>query len=673
MDNPPFFDRDLSWLSFNYRVLMEAKNSSVPLLERLRFIAIYSSNLDEFFRVRVSNIRSIERIDKKKIRKSTEVSSGLLSTIRDVINDQLNEYGQALQQILKELEEKQIMVQSPIEDLTEHSQEVLGKYFRTKVLAYLRPYIFDINEGEPFLNNQLLYLALKLRNEDKTYFAYVNIPSDVLPRFYHINEKDTHHFVYLDDIIRANIGMVLPAFEIEECRAIKLNKDAELNIDDEYSGDLVEKIQKQIKKRDLGAPSRFLYDGASSTDLIQKFSEAFRLEDNDLVAGGRYHNLNDFFQVYNPTSTSIEFEKEPGVPNLTIDRKQSVMKAMESQDEMLHFPYQDYSYVLQFFNEAASDVDVTDIYVTFYRMASESIIGEALISAANNGKKVIVFMELKARFDEANNLKWSERMKAAGIKIIYSIPGLKVHAKVALVKKKGGRNYGFFGTGNLNEKTAKIYCDYGLFSCDPGMTNELFQVFKFLHKKKEPAGFNDLIVSQFNAIDRFTALIDREIEHARKGKTARLIVKVNNLQEKQMIQKLYEAAEAGVNVTVLARSICCLVPGTHGIKVLRLVDRYLEHARAFYFHNDGVPELYLGSADWMNRNLHSRIEVCFPLKDDRLKQQIIDILELQIADNTNVVELDQELSNVSRSSAEESVNAQAQTRDLVEQWNIDEL
>ncbi len=668
MENPPFFDRDLSWISFNYRVLMEANNPSVPLLERLRFIAIYSSNLDEFFRVRVSNIRSIEQIDKKKIRKSAEVSTGLLSQIREVIGKQLNEYGLSLQKILKELAEQKIIVQAPIENLSAESQAKLGKYFRTKVLAYLRPYIFGMNDGEPFLNNQMLYLALKLKKEDQTHFAYVNIPSDVLPRFYHIKEGDSHQFVYLDDIIRANIGRVLPDFEIVECVAIKLNKDAELYIDDEYSGDLVEKIEKQIKKRDLGAPSRFLYDAASSEELIAKLSEAFALEENDLVAGGRYHNLNDFFQIYNPTATNLEYEKLPEVPSFNIDEAQSVMKAMEAKDQLLHFPYQDYSYVLQFFNEAASDTEVTDIYVTFYRMAANSIIGEALISAANNGKKVIVFMELKARFDEANNLKWSERMKEAGIKIIYSLPGLKVHAKVALVKKKG-RNYGFFGTGNLNEKTAKIYCDYGLFSCDPGMTDELQQVFKFLHKRKAPAGFNDLIVSQFNAIDKFLSLIDREITHAQGGKKARLIIKVNNLQEKQMIEKLYEAAEAGVEVTVLARSICCLVPETAGIKVFRLVDRYLEHARAFYFYNDGDPDLYMGSADWMNRNLHSRIEVCFPLKDQNLKRQIIDILELQISDNTNVVELDSELNNVYRTVPSEKVNAQSQTRDLVRQWN----
>lgn len=668
MENPPFLDRDLSWISFNYRVLMEAKNQAIPLIERLWFIAIYSANLDEFFRVRVSNIRSIEQIDKKKIRKSTEVAPGLLDQIREVVSNQLNEYGQVLGDILEALKTKGIIVQAPVESLSPDSQEELGRYFRTKVLAYLRPYIFDHNQNPPFLKNQLLYLALKLKKGDQTCFGYVNIPSDVLPRFYVIKEADTHHFVCLDDIIRANLDMALPTYELEECKSIKLNKDAELYIDDEYSGDLVEKIQKQIKKRDLGAPSRFLYDSSASKDLIDQFSKVFALSDHDLVAGGRYHNLNDLFQVYNPTPVALEYEKLPLVANPFIDASRSVLKAMEEQDQLMHFPYQDYSYVLQFFNEATAHADVTDIFVTFYRMAADSIIGEALISAANNGKKVVVFMELKARFDEANNLNWSERMKEAGIKVIHSMPGLKVHAKVALVKKKGSF-YGFFGTGNLNEKTAKIYCDYGLFTCDKALTQELHQVFKFLHKRKEPAPFKELIVSQFNAIDRFSSLIDREVEHARQGKAARIIIKVNNLQEKQMIEKLYDATAAGVTVTVLARSICCLVPGTYGIQVLRLVDRYLEHARAFYFHNDGQSELYLGSADWMNRNLHSRIEVCFPLKNPTLKQQILEILELQISDNTNMVELDAELNNNYRNPEPKPINAQLETRALVHKWN----
>ena len=668
MNDYPFFDRDLSWISFNYRVLMEAQNPDVPLLERLRFLAIYSSNLDEFFRVRVANIRSIEQIDKKKIRQSTGVQSGLLERIRAEASQQLPEYGRTLGTVLDALKEKNIVVGASIEELSPAHQEELGDYFRSKVLAYLRPHIFGVSDAAHFLKNQVLYLGLKLQRGEELAYAYVNIPSHELPRFQHLKDGAVNYFVYLDDIIRTYIGMVFPTYEILECKSIKLNKDAGLYIEDEYAGDLVEKIEKQIKKRDLGAPSRFLYDGSMSQEMLQQFVDAFALEAGDLVEGGTRHNLNDLFQVYNPTGLSLEYPRAHPVRSKAMDHSRSVLKAMETADQLLHFPYQSYDYVLQFFNEASASSRVKEIYVTFYRMAADSVIGEALISAANNGKKVVVFMELKARFDEANNLKWSSRMKEAGIKIIYSMPGLKVHAKVALVRAKD-RDYGFFGTGNLNEKTAKIYCDYGLFSCDPQMTSELYQVFKFLHKKKEPAGLNDLIVSQFNAIDQFKALIDREVALARSGQEGRIIVKVNNLQEKQMIGKLYEAAANGVKVTVLARSICCLVPGTEGIEVLRLVDRYLEHARAFYFLNAGHEEVYLGSADWMNRNLHSRIEVCFPVKAPALRQQIIDVLELQIADHTNVVSLDADLKNHYRPSEGARVNAQSATRALVEDWN----
>ncbi|MEM9329663.1 MAG: polyphosphate kinase 1, partial [Bacteroidota bacterium] len=496
--------------------------------------------------------------------------------------------------------------------------------------------------------------------------------SDVLPRFQFVPGEDgSHHFVYLDDIVRDNVGLVFQGFNVLECKSVKLNKDADLHIDDEYSGDLVEKIQKQIQKRNLGTPSRFLYDKSMSMEMVNYFTMAFNLKESDLVAGGRYHNLSDYFQVFNPSTNDLEYEKLSPLRSSSLDAYQSILEAISDRDHLLHFPYQTYDYVLQFFSEAAIDPDVEEIYVTFYRMAKDSVIGEALISAANNGKKVIVFMEVKARFDEENNLLWSTRMKNAGIKIIYSIPGLKVHAKVALVRKKD-KSFGFFGTGNLNEKTAKIYCDYGLLTCDEGMTSELLQVFKFLHKKKTPENFSDLIVSQFNAIPTFTSLIEREIAAAKKGQPARIVIKVNNLEEQDMIANLYQAAEAGVTVTVLARSICCLVPQTLGIKVVRLVDRYLEHARVFYFHNEGREEVYLGSSDWMKRNLHHRVEVSFPIKEQTLKDQIITIINLQLADNMNAVTLDEQMQNNPVPPAEPAVNAQLSTYHQVATWNSPE-
>ncbi len=659
-----FIDRDLSWISFNYRVLLEAKNPKVPLLERLRFIAIYSSNLDEFFRVRVAAIRSIREIDKKKINESAGVGKDLLKEIHSTISGQLDEYGQTLRAILSELNGKGIFIPDSLDQLSSQHKLEVSHYFKTKVLAYLRPYIFDRSTASPFLNNQQLYLAMRLQKDGEECFGYVNIPSDQLPRYYHIQDNDNHYFLYLDDIVRDNIGLVFPGFEVLECKSVKLNKDADLHIDDEFSGDLVEKIEKQIKKRNLGTPSRFLYDRSMSEDLIDFFTDTFELAESDLVAGGRYHNLNDLFGIFNPTRHKLEYDRQQPITHAAIERSNSLLKCLEAQDCLLHFPYQSYDYVLQFFNEAAVDPDVKEIYVTFYRMAGESVIGEALISAANNGKKVIVFMELKARFDEENNLRWASRLKEAGVKIIYSIPGLKVHAKVALVRKKK-ISYGFFGTGNLNEKTAKIYCDHGLLSTNKDLTAELFQVFRFLHKRKSPDPFKHLIVSQFNAIDKFSALIDREIKNQKKGKSARIVIKLNNLEEKQMIAKLYEAAEAGVDVELLVRSICCLVPETSGIRVTRIVDRYLEHARVFHFWNDGNEEVYLGSSDWMTRNLHRRVEVCFPIFDKKLKEEILAILKLQLQDNSNAVLLDPEMKNVAIRNDHSLVNAQHDTYAMV--------
>ncbi len=669
MPDYPYYDRDLSWISFNYRVLMEARNQSVPLLERLRFAAIYSSNLDEFVRVRVASIRSIQEIDKQKITESAGVEPGLLTDIRATLRSHLQDYGAVLEDILARFKEKGIHLGAFLDMLSEEQKAEISYHFRSRILAYLRPHVFGVSGVEPFLNNQQLYLGLRLEKGGKEYFAYVNIPSDVLPRFQFIPGADgQYYFVYLDDIVRDNVGLVFQGYTVLECKSVKLNKDADLHIDDEYSGDLVEKIEKQIQKRNLGTPARFLYDKSMSMEMVNYFTMAFNLKESDLVAGGRYHNLNDYFQIFNPSKHDLEYEKLAPLRSKQIDEYPSILEAMEQGDRLLHFPYQTYDYVLQFFSAAAVDPDVEEIYVTFYRMAKDSVIGEALISAANNGKKVVVFMEVKARFDEENNLLWSSRMKAAGIKIIYSIPGLKVHAKVALVRKKE-KSYGFFGTGNLNEKTARIYCDYGLLSCDEVMTNELYQVFRFLHKKKQPEELSQLIVSQFNAIPTFTNLIDREIALAKEGKKGKLIVKVNNLEESHMIAKLYEAAEAGVDVTVLARSICCLVPDTFGIRVVRLVDRYLEHARVFYFQNDGNEEVYMGSSDWMSRNLHRRVEVTFPVKDPSLRQEILTVVKLQLADNTNAVALSKDMENVPVPEGNPKVNAQRDTYLQVKEWN----
>lgn len=652
------FDRDLSWLSFNYRVLMEAMDKSVPLLERLKFIAIYSSNLDEFFRVRVANIRNLERIDKKKINKQIEVEpTSLLTQIHEVVNSQLSEYGATFEEIIEELKKSGVHVCTNTSEIPKSFNEDLLHYFKTKVAGHLRVIKVD-KATELFLDNQAIYLAIRFKSGES---VVINIPSERLGRFYRGVHNETSYFVFLDDVIRVHLDIIFPNKEVLECLTIKLNKDADLQIDDEFEGNLVRKIEKQIQKRNIGAPSRFLYDPNMSDKLLKMLALKLQLTQEDLTSGGRYHNLNDLFQV-SSKKDGLNYSPLPVIPARELEESRSLLKKIEEKDILFNFPYQSYDYVLQFFNEAAIDPEVEEINVTFYRMAKNSMIGEALISAAKNGKKVAVFMEVKARFDEKNNLEWAKRLRDAGAKIVYSLPGLKVHAKVALVKKKD-KMYGFFGTGNLNEKTSEIYCDVGLLSVHKEMTLELSYVFQHLVTKYSPPEFNHLIVSQFGALEKFSELIDREIKNAEAGKEARIIIKVNNLQEETLIKKLYEAADKGVDVKLIVRSICCLVP-KKTLKVKRIVDRFLEHSRTFYFFNDGNPEMFLGSADWMNRNLHRRIEVCFPILNDEMKQEILTIMKFQWQDDLKGVWLSAKMKN-KRPKKEHNLRAQVATYEFL--------
>lgn len=633
---------------------MEAMDDSVPLLERLRFIAIYSSNLDEFFRVRVASIRNIKEIDKKKINKRLDFNAKtLLGDIHVEVKTQLDEYGKILDHIVKELANNKHVICTHTDQIPKELGTDLLHYFKTHVSAFLRPISID-NAKTLFLDNQAIYLVIKTE-EQKSFL--VNIPTNHLPRFSKYHFKDETYYVFLDDVIRQHADLLFPGMKITGMHAIKLNKDADLQIDDEFSGNLVRKIEKQIQKRNLGSPSRFLFDSEIDEEMLKILGEKLKLAAEDMVVGGRYHNLNDFFQI-SISDPKLVYPQQSPIRSSDLEKSRSILERIESQDHLLHFPYQSYDYILQFFNEASIDPDVEEINVTFYRMAKNSLIGESLISAAKNGKKVAVFMEVKARFDEQNNLEWAIKMKEAGVKVIYSLPGLKVHAKVALVKKKDIM-YGFFGTGNLNEKTSEIYCDHGLLTVNKSMTQELSYVFEHLLTKYTPPPFEQLIVSQFGAYEKFIEKIDREVKHAESGKEARIIIKVNNLQEQALINKLYEACEKGVDIKLIVRSICCVVPNEN-LKVKRIVDRYLEHGRIFYFHNDDAQEVYLGSADWMERNLHRRIEVCFPIHDDLMKQELLTILKFQWKDDIKGVWLSPEMKN-DRPEKEGKVRAQTAT------------
>jgi polyphosphate kinase len=489
-------------------------------------------------------------------------------------------------------------------------------------------------------------------------YALLNIPSDQLPRFFElpaIGEK--HYLLFLDDVIRENLTEIFPGYKMHGAYAVKLTRDAELNLEDEFTGDLAEKIEKQLGKRDIGSATRFLFDGRMPAEVREFVKSHFSLPDNEMVEGGRYHNLKDMGSLPNPCGKALTYESWPSVPHPEFNTSRSIFKTIAEDERLLHLPYHSYNYILRFFNEAAIDPQVKEIYITLYRVAANSHIVNALISAAKNGKRVTVFVELKARFDEANNLKWSKKMKAAGVKIINSIPGLKVHAKIALVRRlEDGKmnHYSLLATGNFNETTGRFYTDHVFFTSKKEFSDDLQQLFFYLQSRLQPEqfgkiSFKHLLVSQFNMIKRFGKMIDREIENAKAGLPSHIIIKVNNLQEREMVVKLYEASRAGVKVELIVRSICCVAPGIEGqsenITIRRIVDRYLEHARIFMFYNNGDPEFYMGSADWMSRNLHSRIEVIFPVYDNRLKKQINDILQIQLSDTKKAVLFRADLSN----------------------------
>ncbi|MGB3008317.1 MAG: polyphosphate kinase 1 [Chitinophagaceae bacterium] len=682
-----FLNRDLSWLSFNHRVLQEAAETSVPLFNRISFLSIFSSNLDEFFRVRMPSVFAFTSIDAKKTSIRDEYPKDLVQQVKNTVDLQLEEFGRILtKQILPELLKNQICLYYNEPVRAEHI-ETVREYFLSKVLSFLQPVILQKDgQSKVFLENNALYFIVEIESVEqsgKHQYAILNIPSANLSRFTELPMLgDDHYLLFLDDIIRENLPEVFPGFAIHGAWSVKLTRDAEMALADEFTGDLAEKIEKQLERREGGHATRLLFDKTmtdDARDFIQKYLE---LRKEELVAGGRYHNLKDLGGLPNPVKGKLSYATWSPVAHPGFNNHQSIFQSIEAGEKLLHLPYHSYNYILRFFNEAAIDPYVKEIYVTLYRVASDSHIVNALISAVKNGKKVTVFVELKARFDEANNLKWSKKMKAAGIRIINSIPGLKVHAKIALVKRwdnKQWQNYSFMATGNFNEATGRFYTDHVFFTRNPVFSEELEKLFIYLQSRTQPVlygkiSFQHLLVSQFNMIKRFNKLIDREIKNAKKGRPSGIIIKLNNLQERDMITRLYEASQAGVKVQLLVRSICCLAPGISGqsenITVHRIVDRYLEHARVFVFHNNGEPEYFMGSADWMNRNLHSRIEVIFPIYDPVLQKELSDILQLQLKDNVKAVLVTGNLENKRIENTEPRLSAQQAIYDYVKSLKV---
>ncbi|MBI5917687.1 MAG: polyphosphate kinase 1 [Bacteroidetes bacterium] len=655
----PFYHRDLSWLSFNYRVLQEAKDPTVPLLERLKFLAIYSNNLDEFFKVRVANHRNLMRVGKKTRQVFDYSPKAILKQILRIVNRQQQEFSEIFEkQIVPELGKQRIFLKRRL-DLGPKQRAFVEQYFNENMLPYVQPVLLIKGKIRPFLNNASLYLMVHMEDKEdcSEQYAIVKVPSEHLPRFIQLPSLNgRRELIMLDDIVRHCVSDMFPGYNIQDTYSIKLTRDAELYIDDEYSGDLLTKIRSSLTKRHVGPPSRFVYDREMPPELLQFLIESFKLKKTDLLVEGRYHNNFDFFKF--PDFGLAELKNKPLHPLKfkPLEDAPDFFKALRERDHLLALPYHSYHSVVHFFEKAAQDPQVTHIKITQYRVARRSRIMNALMEAVENGKQVFVFIEVKARFDEEANLEWGERLEAAGVKVAYSLPGVKIHSKLAWVLRKeaaGQQVYTYLSTGNFHEDTAKIYGDFGLFTTDVRLTEEVARVFSFLETGQHPKeNFRHLLVGQFQMREKIEQLIDREIANARAGKPCGINFKLNSIQDEKMIAKLYEASQAGVPIRLIIRGICSIVPDVPGVsenfEIISIIDRYLEHARVFIFHNEGQEDIYLASADLMTRNLKWRVETVFPVYDEAVRQQIRDVIELQWRDNTKARIIDRERTNTYR-------------------------
>jgi len=663
-----FINRELSWLSFNERVLQEASDPTVPIVERLRFLGIYSNNLDEFFRVRVANLRRLIPLHHKHIDGYDGTPNELYKEIRKTVMKQQMKFELAYEQIVKELAEENIfhVDESNIND------SMLGElenYFNLKLKHAIVPIMLDKMTPFPRLKDSSIYLAVKIITGKKKRFALIQIPTE-FPRFYRIKQKEKEYVILLDDIIRIHLKSIFSIFSFDEIEAytFKFTRDAELNLDDDLSVSLVEKIEKSLKLRKKGKPVRFVYDEKMPKDLLDLLLSALNLKFGiNTIPGGKYHNFKDFISFPNFERKDFLFIPQPPVNHPELENQKSLIKKILEKDILLHFPYQRFDYVVDLLREAAIDPKVTSIKINIYRVAAHSQVMNALMAAVLNGKNVTVVMELQARFDEEHNVYWANTLKDNGARVIYGLQDLKVHSKLMQITRFVNHKeelITYVGTGNFNEKTALVYSDLGLLTAEPSVSKEVKKIFRLLENNLDRGVFKLLMVSPFNTRRKLNSLIDVEISNAKKNVPSLIRIKLNNLTDPKIIEKLYEASSAGVKIEMIIRGICCLVPGVKGksenIKVISIVDRYLEHTRFFIFHNNGHPLYFITSADLMERNLDKRIEVACPILNDKLKKEIDIIFKYQWKGTTKVREIRKDLKNVYRQPKGEKFHAQGE-------------
>ena len=663
-------NRELSWLAFNERVLQEAMDPKVPIVERMRFLGIYSNNLDEFFRVRVANIRRIIGVQKKQIAGFSGTPTELYNEIRKTVMKQQLKFESTYQQLLSELEKHSIF---HVDDTNCSGTMLveLSNYFNTKLKHAIVPIILEKSTPFPRLKDSSIYLAVRMLSENKktVKFALIKIPSE-FPRFYRIKEGEKEYVLLLDDIIRLHLKNIFSIFTFDtvEAYTFKFTRDAELNLDDDLAFTLIEKIEKSLKQRKKGKPVRFVYDEKMPKDLLDHLLKSLNLKFGiNTIPGGKYHNFKDFMSFPSFEHPEFLYPAQPPVNHPDLEGQKSLIKTILAKDILLHFPYQRFDYVVDVLREAAIDPKVTFIKINVYRVAAHSQIMNALMAAVLNGKNVTVVLELQARFDEENNVFWANNLRENGAKVIYGVQDLKVHSKLMQITRVSNRQeqlITYVGTGNFNEKTALIYSDISLLTANVAISREVKKVFRLLENNLDRGIFKELIVSPFNTRRKFNALIDQEIAFAKKDLPASIRIKINNLTDPKLIDKLYEASQAGVKIQMIIRGICGLVPGVKGmsenIKVISLVDRYLEHARFFIFRNNGNPIYYISSADWMERNLDKRIEVACPIVDPKIQLEIDTVFNYQWKGTVKVREIRKDLKNTYRRPKAKPFHAQVE-------------
>ena len=637
-----YIDREKSWLTFNARVLQEANDENVPLLDRFRFLGIFSNNLDEFFRVRYAAIRRLshENTDTEKILGLP--AEQLLKEITDIVIEQQSESLRILSEIEKKLEKENIYIINE-KQVTKEQEVFIHDYFIQKVSPAVVTIMLNDLEEFPLLKDTSGYLAIKLvmnteSSTEKIKYAVIEIPNTINRFVVLPSNSDKQYIILLDDVIRLNLNSIFNIFDYNAISAhmIKITRDAQLEFDSDLSKSLMEKISNSVKERRVGEPVRFVYDQAIGKDTLDFFLKRMNiLSSESIIPGGRYHNRRDYMNFPNLGRYDLLYRENLPLPVPGLSLEGSILERIKKKDYLLYAPYQSFSYIIKFLREAALDPKVASIKITLYRLAKNSQIVSSLINAAKNGKKVTVQIELQARFDEESNISYSEQMQTEGIELIFGVKGLKVHSKICVIERiEEGRvkRYGFISTGNFNENSAKVYTDVTLFTSNVEILKDAAKIFDFFDVNYRVHRYKHLIVSPHYTRSRFNKLIDREILNALSGKEAYIKLKMNSISDFKMTDKLYEASKAGVKVQLIIRGICCLIPGVKGlsenIEAISIVDNYLEHSRIYIFGNEGDPEVFISSADFMTRNLDARVEVTCPIYDPEIRKELIETFEI---------------------------------------------